>query len=307
MILVVGIPSEPPIERVWRAGIAAGMRVVLWNPRDAEQMEIKWDPGTSGSLRIGATTYALESFTGVYLRPMGANQLPEFSGAPETSERRRKFDTLHALLFAWCEFSAATIVNRVSAMGSNTSKPYQMARIRQFFDVPDSLVTSDPEAARAFISRHGRVICKSVSGTRSTVFAVEHEDLARLESIRWCPTQFQEYIEGTDIRVHIVGDEVFATEIRTNTVDYRYAARNPEGWIKVEATRLDEGTENRCRALTDKLGLVMSGIDLRVCTDGRVVCFEVNTSPGFSYYEEHTGQPISTAIVRTLRETRRVL
>ena len=180
MILVVGIPSEPPIERVWRAGIAAGMRVVLWNPREAEQMGMKWDTGTTGSLRIGDTTYALEEFTGVYLRPMGAHQLPEFSGAPETSELRRKFDTLHACLFGWCEISAATIANRVSAMGSNTSKPYQMARIRQFFDVPDSLVTSDPEAVQAFISRHDRVICKSVSGTRSTVFAVEQKDLARL-------------------------------------------------------------------------------------------------------------------------------
>jgi hypothetical protein len=33
-----------------------------------------------------------------------------------------------------------------------------------------------------------------------------------------------------------------------------------------------------------------------------VICFEVNPSPGFSYYEGHTGQPISAAIARYLAQ-----
>ena len=180
------------------------------------------------------------------------------------------------------------------------SKPYQAARIRGFFDVPDTLATSDPEAASAFVDRHGAAIYKSLSGTRSIVHRVEPEDMERLQSIRWCPTQFQEYVRGIDVRVHVVGDEVFAAQIQTSEVDYRYPARSPDGWTRIEATQLDRPIEDRCRALTTELGLVVSGIDLRLCADGRVVCFEVNTSPAFTYYEEHTDHPIASAIARVL-------
>ncbi len=166
--------------------------------------------------------------------------------------------------------------------------------------VPRTLVTSDPEVARAFVDRYGAVIYKSISGTRSIVHRVEPDDLKRLHSIRWCPTQFQEYISGVDIRVHVVGHEVFAARIETNEVDYRYAARSADGWTRIQATSLDATIEDRCRALTSELGLVFSGIDLRLCPDGRVVCFEVNTSPGFTYYEEQTDHPIATAIARVL-------
>ena len=128
---------------------------------------------------------------------------------------------------------------------------------------------------------------------------MQKEDLERLGSIRWCPTQFQEQIQGVDVRVHVVGDEVFAALIRTSEVDYRYAARAPDGWTRIEATGLEAGVEDRCRVLTAELGLVLSGIDLRLCADGRVVCFEVNASPAFTYYEAQS-QPIAAAVARLL-------
>jgi hypothetical protein len=36
--------------------------------------------------------------------------------------------------------------------------------------------------------------------------------------------------------------------------------------------------------------------------DGRVICFEVNPSPAFSYYERHTGQPIARELALWLAE-----
>ena len=53
-------------------------------------------------------------------------------------------------------------------------------------------------------------------------------------------------------------------------------------------------------ALARGLGLPFAGIDLKVAPDGRVVCFEVNPSPGFSYYEANTGQPIAAAVAEYL-------
>jgi uncharacterized circularly permuted ATP-grasp superfamily protein len=40
--------------------------------------------------------------------------------------------------------------------------------------------------------------------------------------------------------------------------------------------------------------------DLARAPDGRWFCFEVNPSPGFTYYESHTGQPIAAAIADML-------
>jgi D-alanine-D-alanine ligase-like ATP-grasp enzyme len=48
------------------------------------------------------------------------------------------------------------------------------------------------------------------------------------------------------------------------------------------------------------MGLELAGIDLRIRPNGEVVCFEVNPSPAFSYYEERTGLPIAAAVARHL-------
>ena len=63
---------------------------------------------------------------------------------------------------------------------------------------------------------------------------------------------------------------------------------------------LPDSIVTECIALTRRLGLELSGIDLRLADDGRVVCFEVNPSPAFIAYEDVTGQPIAAAIARHL-------
>jgi D-alanine-D-alanine ligase-like ATP-grasp enzyme len=48
------------------------------------------------------------------------------------------------------------------------------------------------------------------------------------------------------------------------------------------------------------MGLPVAGIDLRHAPDERWVCFEVNPSPAFTFYEHATGQSIGAAIARLL-------
>jgi len=48
------------------------------------------------------------------------------------------------------------------------------------------------------------------------------------------------------------------------------------------------------------MGLGFAGIDLRRTPDGELICFEVNPSPAFSYYEAQTGQPIAEALAAYL-------
>ena len=89
--------------------------------------------------------------------------------------------------------------------------------------MPATLVTSDPAAARAFQAEYGEVIYKSASGIRSIVRRLGPDQLARLAFLRDGPAQFQAFVPGRNVRVHTVGDAVFATRIETEAVDYRYA------------------------------------------------------------------------------------
>ena len=102
----------------------------------------------------------------------------------------------------------------------------------------DTLVTTDPEAALAFQAQHGSVIYKSTSGVRSIVSRFTAEHAERLADLRWCPTQFQQYIPGRDHRVHTVGDDIFACEIVSAADDYRYGARQGMD-VELRALRAD--------------------------------------------------------------------
>ena len=125
------------------------------------------------------------------------------------------------------------------------------------------------------------------------------EDLHRLEDIRWCPVQFQAFVPGTNVRVHTVGTEAFATEVETNVTDYRYV-HHPSEQTTLHTTRLPDEIIEACLRLAGNLDLPFAGIDLKLTPDGRVYCFEVNPSPAYSYFEAHTDQPIALALARYL-------
>jgi glutathione synthase/RimK-type ligase-like ATP-grasp enzyme len=164
---------------------------------------------------------------------------------------------------------------------------------------PPTLITNDPEAVLAFRKEHGTIIYKSISAVRSIVKTLDDEDMARLDRIGWCPVQFQAAIPGTNIRVHVVGEELFPTWIESTHVDYRYAKRQG-GSTELSATTLPDEIAARCIALTADLGLAFAGIDLKLTPGSDYYCFEVNPSPAFSYFEANTGQPIAAAVARYL-------
>jgi glutathione synthase/RimK-type ligase-like ATP-grasp enzyme len=237
----------------------------------------------------------------VYVRLMDDRELPELRGLGPDAPARLRCRALNDALLRWIEITPALVVNRSGPQSSNGSKPYQAQLIaRAGLRVPETLVTNDPDAVIDFRDRHRRVVYKSISGVRSIVRELGDEDLARLDSIRWCPTQFQAYVDGTDVRVHCVGEEVFATAIHAEATDYRYAHSGGES-PHLEAVELPDALAERCVALTADLGLEFAGLDLRIGPDGTEAwCFEANPSPAFTYYEDGTGQPIAAALARRL-------
>jgi glutathione synthase/RimK-type ligase-like ATP-grasp enzyme len=307
VILFVGIQSEPPLAMAIAEAARAGIPHLVLHQRHAADCELTWHFGaaSSGTLRLRehGESVPLERFTGVYLRPVDWRTLPEFTPGPlrrvepETLER---VAALHDALFAWAEIAGCRVMNRLSAMASNSSKPYQSQILRECrVRIPETLVTNDPGAARAFIAAHGRVVYKSISGVRSIVQAVEPPAESRLDRVQSLPTQFQGWVPGTNVRVHVVGDAVFATRVEGDAVDYRYAER--EGVeVTMSATELPDEQRKACLELARCLDLPLCGIDLKLTPAGEWYCFEANPSPAYSCFEEQTGQPIARAIAEYL-------
>ena len=216
------------------------------------------------------------------------------------AERQDEGALFASWIDAWTEITAATVLNRPSAAASNRSKPYQLQIISGYgFAVPETLVTTDHADVAELRARCGRLIYKSVSGTRSIVAELTDAHTERLDDIATCPTQFQQYVPGVDYRVHVVKERVFACRIESSATDYRYAAMSG-ATLAMAAETLPAKIERQCAELAQGLGLGLAGIDLRLDPDGQWWCFEVNTAPGFIWFEDHTGLLIAAAVARAL-------
>jgi hypothetical protein len=306
MILLCGIPSEPPMRRAIDAAEALNIPYVIFNQRETHYAELCLDVrggSVDGVFRIRETDWPLSMFSGVFVRLMNYQDLPEnwgYGRTPANREESYKSFLLHEVIIHWLEVTDRRVLNRASAMRSNMSKPYQAQCIAQTgFHTPLTLITNDPDEVRRFLKTHGQVIYKSVSSERSIVKRLGDVKMKDIGNVRFLPTQFQAFVPGTNVRVHVVGEQVFATEIRSDAVDYRYASRDGLD-VEMAAIQLPAEVEDRCVRLSQMLELPLCGIDLKRTPHGDYYCFEVNPSPAYSYYQEYSGQDIATAIVRYL-------
>ncbi|WP_405860957.1 glutathione synthase [Streptomyces sp. NBC_00090] len=305
MIVLCGIASEPPIGLIEEALQQLGLPYTMLHQRRFLEtpLDIEVDgAGVHGRLLENGRSVDCSGVTGVYTRLMDWRLLPELEGASE--ETVRHCALWHEVVGNWIEIAPGCVMNRMAATASNQSKPYQAQLIADAgFRVPETLVTNDPDLARAFLSHHGDVVYKSISSVRSIVRMLDDEAVDRLPLIRACPVQFQRYVRGVNVRVHAVDGELFATRVETDSVDYRYAHRYG-GRTELTPWDLPEDLAQRCSTLAERLGLTLAGIDLALTDEGEAYCFEVNPSPAFSFYEEHTGQPIARSIARALARGR---
>ena len=303
MILLWGVANEAPLERVHTALLERRAPCVLLGQRRVLECGITLStlarPEGEVCLPDGGRLNLAE-ITGVYARPYDSRRLPAVVEAGPSSPEWTHAMGFEEALRTWLDIAACRVVNRPSAMASNNAKPYHLGQIRALgFRVPETLVTTDPELVRAFWERHGEVVYKSVSGVRSRVSRLGPQHLERLANVAHCPTQFQAYVPGIDVRVHVVAASVFACSIRSSGDDYRYA----DGDTEMAPYSLPDDVAERCVRAARAMDLEFAGIDLRRTPHGDWFCFEVNPSPGFSYYEHRTGLPIASAVAALLDGT----
>ena len=172
--------------------------------------------------------------------------------------------------------------------------------------IPDTLITCDPGAARQFIDRHGyrAVAYKSFSALEEEwreTRVLRGEELELLDAVRFAPVIFQEYIEAVyDLRISVVGREVFPAAIHSQQTDYPADFRMDMDNADIEPVTLPQEVTHQLLDLMDRLGLVYGAIDMRLREDGRYVFLEVNPAGQWLFIEEKTRQPIAASLARAL-------
>jgi glutathione synthase/RimK-type ligase-like ATP-grasp enzyme len=184
-------------------------------------------------------------------------------------------------------------------------KPRQLAlAARLGLAIPETLVTNDPAAARAFVAARpdGETIHKNVTSAPSLLrhtAVARARDRALFASVRHLPLTFQERVRGTDLRVTVVGDNLFAAEIDPGAADpIDVRATLPRA--RMHPVKLPPGVASRLHRFVRELGLVYATLDLRRRRDGEHVFLEVNPSGEWLYVERMSGQPITSAVATVL-------
>ena len=175
---------------------------------------------------------------------------------------------------------------------------------RNGLTIPRTLVTSDPDAARAFVSSlPGGAIYKAFSATERTwreTRLLDDTAAEKLEAVRFAPVIFQEYIAAeADLRVTAVGGTLFPAAIRVRK-EYQYDFRMAMDDMDIAPIELPPQVHDGLLAMMAELGLEYGAFDLRLTPDGGCVFLEVNPAGQWLFVEHKTGQPIGLALAERL-------
>lgn len=198
-------------------------------------------------------------------------------------------------------------VNHPARNAEADYKPHQLALAQRLgLAVPPTLITNDPAEAREFVAAHPKVIYKTL---RLTSYQRDGVGLAPWaepvtadeidDRVRVAPHLFQVCIDkACDVRVLIVGRQVFAVRIESDLLDWRrdYSA------LTYSVVTLPAPLEAALLAFLDTFGLTSGSFDLAVDRDGAPWFLELNPNGQWGWLEECTGLPMAAAFADLLAQ-----
>jgi len=299
MILIIGIPSDMPSAVIYQKVLARGEQACFFDTtRFPGEIQLSFDPcaAETGFMALaGYGDYALSDVRSVYRRWSRGVTAPQ-----ETDPLLQEtvYWNLDSAIGSFFRCLDCLWVNSQEATLLHNYKGYQLKLLNAAgIRTPKTLITNHSDAMRTFYEALGRqVIYKPVRGWAHTEMLTEQDFTPeRLAGLARSPVKLQEYVPGTDIRVYVIQNELFAMEIQSSTLDFREDQEAPR--VKIE---LPPAVATDCLKLARTLNLVFAGIDLRRTPDGEYVFFEGNPTPVFVYDEQTSGYPISDRLTDLL-------
>ena len=100
---------------------------------------------------------------------------------------------------------------------------------------------------------------------------------------------------GTNIRCYVIGQQVYAAEIRSACLDFREDTQ-----ARIIPAILPETIQIICLKIAQALFLEWTAIDWRLSPQGEFIFLKADPSPMFTYFEQITGFPLSEKLVQLL-------
>ena len=203
---------------------------------------------------------------------------------------------------------AGRCVSAPDVLQASRWKVAQMTVAHQLgFDVPATLITTDPTRARAFVAE-GRTILKAVAEARVQIgeeervgSTVELDGSFDLELVRPTPVLLQRLIDKVaDIRVPAVGNRLFPVRITTPDgapLDFRLSDPN---LCRFEVIELPPPVAHAIHAYLGHWGLRFGAFDLAEDRMGHLWFLECNPAGQWAWMEGPTGLDMTGALLDLL-------
>lgn len=235
----------------------------------------------------------LDPYGSYYCRPI------DLSGVQSDPGLAGLWNSLIVGFNAWLDSIPGIVINRHQSHVHNGTKPYHEAfLLSNGFNVPPSITTSNKKLLLQFLKK-GRTIIKACSGIRADSKLIGIKDLERYDP-GMGPVHVQRYIEGDDVRVHLVGKKAHAEIIHSSLIDYRNLT---------EDSRIEFAPHEIPRPLIDNMiktssmmGLIFTGWDFKL-RNGTYWCLEANPMPGYDGYDRRCEGKITSSLIEYLNRT----
>ncbi|GGU88685.1 ATP-grasp ribosomal peptide maturase [Streptomyces albospinus] len=259
--------------------------------------------GLTGTLTTPSRTADLGHVRSLYYRRPSGFTFPHLD---EQTARFAVAQARYGLGGVIAALPGCLYVNHPHRIGDAEFKPSGLATaVAAGFQLPPTLITSAPDAAKSFIKRYGPVIYKPLSaplyrdenGVSCTVKVAEVTADEINGAVSGTAHLFQQRIDkATDIRVTVIGDQVFAVRIDSDLLDWR----TDYSRITYSVVKPPPGIAKALRTYLAHFRLVFGAFDFAVDREGQWWFLECNPSGQWAWLEPETGLPMVAAMADLL-------
>jgi len=267
---------------------------------------------TSYQVVIDGREYSIGDFSAVwYMKPHLPMELMEFEPAEHRHFIHRQFLAMRTAI--WSVFSGKKWIDDPWKIQKAEDKIFQIHLAAAVgFEIPDTIITSDPERVKLFYERcGGNMVVKMLTSSPmvgKVVYTnkVTSENLCLIGSVKGSPSIFQACIEKNyELRITVVGDKIFPVKIYSqgdelSALDWRRKPLLNDFEVKMEATVLSPSFEIMIHEYMKLLGLRFGCLDVIVTPDDRYIFLEINPNGQWYFVQLGTGERIAKEIAMLL-------
>ncbi|WP_027759713.1 ATP-grasp ribosomal peptide maturase [Streptomyces sp. AA1529] len=261
--------------------------------------------GLSGSVSTATRWAGIEAVRSVYWRRPRAYAAPQ--GLTEQDARWCAEEARCGLGGILAALPGAHFVNHPWRNRDAEYKPAQLATAQRCgFDVPRTLLTNNPRAARGFAREHGPVVYKPLratdyrgsDGRALTVWVDEVAPGDLTDGVSATMHLFQQRVPSVaDLRVTAVGEQVFTVRIDgCPGVDWR------RHYDDLTYTLIDTPPPlaRAIRSYLESFGLVFGAFDFGLDSEGRPWWYECNPNGQYAWFPHPITERIVSAVADQL-------